>query len=248
MVHKNIQGVVLKGKFVTCESKQGAMNIYLSRPHEKSNGPVVIVLQEAFGVNHHIQSICDRLAEVGFIVAAPELFHRLGKHIEISYTDRDQIMNFLSKLTNQNIIADVREAINFLDRELGINTRNLYSLGFCVGGFASVLSATKLNIQKMVSFYGAGLVHSREGIGTEPILGDLKNIKSQCLFFYGEKDMSIPKEEREQIQKTLKENKVKFKMEVFPDSGHGYFCDERGSFNAEDANKSWAALIQFLKN
>ena len=237
----------MKGKFVTCESKQGTMNIYLSRPEIKTNLPVVIVLQEAFGVNHHIRSICDRLSEQGFIAAAPELFHREGKHIEVPYTDKIQIMSLLEKLSNDSILSDIRESINFLEREMGIDTRRINTLGFCVGGFASTLCATKLNVHKMISFYGAGLVNYREGIGLQPILSSLKQIKSQCLFFFGEKDTSIPSQEIEEIKSKLKEGKVKFEIKLFTSSGHGFFCDERGSYNAEDAKISWELLIGFMK-
>jgi len=237
----------LKGKFITCESKQGAMDIYIARPELKTALPVVIVLQEAFGVNHHIRSICDRLSNEGFIAAAPELFHRMGKHIEIPYTDRTQIMANLEQLTNESILSDVREAINFLESEMGIDTRRINTLGFCVGGFASALCASKLNVHKMISFYGAGMVNYREGFGLQPILGSLKQIKSQCLFFFGEMDGSIPLEEREEIKLKLKEGKVKFQMKIFPSSGHGFFCDERSTYNAEDARNSWEMLISFMK-
>ena len=238
----------MKGKFVTCESKQGSMDIYVSRPHFNSDLPVVIVLQEAFGVNHHIRAVCDRLSDEGFIAAAPELFHREGRHLEVAYSDRDKIMSLLKKLTNDSILSDVRETINFLEREMGIDTRKMNTLGFCVGGFASTLCATKLSVNKMVSFYGAGMVHSREGIGLKPIINSLKEIKSPCLFFYGEQDSSISPEERELIKQKLKESKVKFEMKSFPSSGHGYFCDERGSYNAEDAKSSWDLLMSFFKN
>ncbi len=238
----------MKGKYVTCESKQGSMDIYVSRPHDNTDLPVMIVLQEAFGVNHHIRDVCDRLAHEGFIAAAPELFHREGKHLEVSYSDRDKVMSLLTKLTNDSILSDVRETINFLEREMGVDTRKVNTLGFCVGGFASTLCAAKLNVNKMISFYGAGMVHLREGIGLHPFINSLKEIKSQCLFFYGEQDSSIPLEEREYIKQKLKESKVKFEIKTFPSSGHGYFCDERGSYNAEDAKKSWEILISFLKN
>ncbi len=238
----------MKGKFVTCESKQGAMDIYLSRPEFRTDLPVVIVLQEAFGVNHHIRSICDRLSEQGFIAAAPELFHRMGKHIEIPYTDRIQMMANLEKLTNDSILSDVRETINFLEREMGIDTRRINTLGFCVGGFGSALCATKLNIHKMISFYGAGMVKHRDGFGLQPILGSLKQIKSQCLLFFGEMDGSIPLEEREEIKSKLKEAKVKFEMKIFPSSGHGFFCDERSSYSAEDSKTSWEILTAFMKD
>lgn len=235
------------GKFLTCEASNSLMDIYVSGPASKERAPVVIVLMEAFGVNHHIQSICDRLAQEGFLAAAPDIYHRFGRRIEVPYGERKDIMPLLGKLTNDGIIKDVRATINFLEDLPTADTKSINTLGFCVGGFASALSATKLSVKKMVSFYGGGMVHPRDGIGLTPILNDLGSIKSKCLFFFGGQDVSISHDDIGAIEQKLTSSKVPFEVSIFENSDHGFFCDERKTYNKEDAEVAWNKTLKFLK-
>ena len=236
------------GRFLTCETQQDVMDIYVSQPEGVAKAPVIIVLQEAFGVNHHIRSICDKFAAEGFLAAAPELFHRQAKHLEIAYEDRKEMMPILGKLTNQDIIHDVRNTINFLEDLQIADTQNVNTVGFCVGGFASVLSATRLNIKKMVSFYGGGMLRSREGISLTPIIQDMGSIKSKCLFFFGGQDSSIPHDDILTIEKKLTSFKVPFEVDIFENADHGFFCDERKVYDKEAASAAWAKTLAFLRD
>lgn len=236
------------GKFLTCEAANSLMDIYVSSPATKERVPVVIVLMEAFGVNQHIRNVCDRLAEEGFLAAAPDIYHRFGRKIEVPYGERKDYMPLLEKLTNEGIVKDVRATINFLEDLPTADTKSINTLGFCVGGFASALSATKLSVRKMVSFYGAGMVHSREGIGLTPILNDLGSIKSKCLFIYGGKDASISHDDIGAIEQKLTASKVPFEVSIFENSDHGFFCDERKTYNKEDAEVAWKKTLKFLRD
>jgi len=224
------------------------MDIYVSSPVTKERLPIVIVLMEAFGVNQHIRNVCDRLAEQGFLAAAPDIYHRFGRKIEVPYGERKDIMPLLGKLTNENIVKDVRATMNFLEDLPTADTKTIHTLGFCVGGFASALSATKLGIKKMVSFYGGGMVHSREGIALTPIINELGSIKSKCLFFFGGMDASISHDDIGAIEQKLTASKVPFEVSIFENSDHGFFCDERKSYNEADAEVAWKITLKFLKD
>ena len=238
----------IKGQFLTSESSQGLMDIYVASPESKERFPVIIVLMEAFGVNQHIRNVCDRLAAEGYLVAAPDLYHRFGRRIEVPYGERKDIMPLLGKLTNDGIVKDVRATMNFVEDLPTADTKTIHTLGFCVGGFASALSATKLGVKKMVSFYGGGLVHPREGIGLTPIVNDLGAIKSKCLFFFGGKDASISHDDIGAIEQKLTASKVPFEVNIFENSDHGFFCDERKSYNQDDAEIAWKKTLKFLKD
>lgn len=238
----------MKGSFLTCETKQGLMDIYVSSPENQKKYPVIIVLQEAFGVNNHIRSVCDRLADHGFLAAAPELFHRQGRRIEIPYGERKLFMPYLSSIKNDEIITDVEDTIKFLSELPTADVSEVNTIGFCVGGFASVLCATRLEVRKMISFYGAGMVNRREGIALDPLLPHLSSIKGKCLFFFGGKDASIPPSDIHAIEEKLSHSNISFEMNVFPESDHGFFCDERKSFNEKDAARAWERSLEFLKD
>jgi carboxymethylenebutenolidase len=234
----------MTGQFDLKETVDGPMNIYVSG---ETNGVPLVVIQEAFGVNHHIRSVCDRLANEGFYTVAPEHFHRLGAHIEIPYGDRKQILPYLEKLSNDEILKDISATISFLTETKSVKAE-VSSIGFCMGGFSSVLAATELPLKKMVSFYGAGLVHSREGVGLAPILDQLKKIKAQCLFFFGAEDASIPQSDIEAMRERLQKYKIKHEIIIFEGADHGFFCDERKSFHPEARDKAWKKLLEFLKS
>lgn len=233
--------------FLTTETSQGLMDIFVARPESSAKVPIVIVLQEAFGVNHHIQAVCERLANEGFLAAAPDLYHREGRKIVVDYSDRQAIMPLLQKLTNNGIIQDVRETINFLENIPQVDTQNVSVIGFCVGGFASALVGTKLNVKNMISFYGGGMVRPREGFQLRPIIDDLPQIKAQSLFFFGGIDTSIPQTDVQAVDEKLKSSKVKYEIVVYPDADHGFSCDERKTYNAEATKKAWEKTLTLLR-
>lgn len=239
---------MITGQFLTTETPEGLMDIYVASPETSNKLPVVIVLQEAFGVNHHIQSVCQRFAKEGYLAVAPELFHRKGRRIEIEYTNRQEIMPLLGSLKNDEIIHDVVDTIEFLKTLPTANPSDVSTVGFCVGGFASALCATKIPLRKMIAFYGGGMIHERPGIGLHPILNDLKKLKVPALFFFGGQDASIPPHDVKMLETTLKEAHAPFELEVFPNSDHGFFCDERKVFNQVDASVAWKKTLHFLKS
>jgi carboxymethylenebutenolidase len=181
------------------------------------------------------------------VAAAPDIYHRFGRKIDVPYSERKEIMPLLGKLTNNAIIKDIRDTINFLEDLPTADTKSVSTMGFCVGGFASALAATKLSIKRMISFYGGGMVHSREGIGLTPILNDLGHIKSKCLFFFGGKDASISHDDIFEIEKKLTASKVPFEVNIFEYSDHGFFCDERKTYNEADAKVAWEKSLKFLR-
>ena len=233
--------------FLTIETQSGLMDVYIASPEAEDKVPVILVFQEAFGVNSHIRNICDRLAKAGFLAVAPELFHRAGRRIEIPYTERQKFMPLLGQLTNEEIVQDARDTVKFLKDITNADLNNISTIGFCVGGFASALCAARMEVKKMVSFYGAGMVKKREGIGLEPILDEMNKIQAPCLFFYGGKDVSIPYSEINLIEKKLTASEIPFEVDIFEHSDHGFFCDQRKSYNQEDASIAWKKTLKFLK-
>lgn len=236
-----------QGNFLTAETNTGLMDIYIASPDTGDKHPVVIVLQEAFGVNAHIKDICHRLASEGFLAAAPELYHRSGRHLVADYDSRKDFMPLMSTLTNKGILDDVRASINFVENLPKADLSSVSCIGFCVGGFASVLCGTKLKLEKMVSFYGGGIVHHREEFALTPFMEDLKQIKAKSLFFFGGQDASIPDEDVKAIEKKLSETKVPFEVVIFPEATHGFFCNERKSYDQEAARVAWSKTLDFLK-
>lgn len=233
--------------YLTIPTPDGLMEVYTSASEGDGLLPVVILIQEAFGVNAHIKDVAHRLAKEGFLVLAPELYHRLEKHLQIPYSDRQAFMPIMGTLTNEGMICDLKAVLDFLPQHPRAAFDQVYTLGFCVGGFASMLAATELPIQGAIAYYGAGMVRAREGLKLSPIVGQFPNINCPVLLFFGTDDASIPENDLVEIKKSLTRNTIEHDLIIYPESDHGFFCNERKTYNHSAASKSWQKTITWLQ-
>lgn len=235
--------------YLSINTPSGLMSAFCaSSENENKKSPVVIVLQEAFGVNPHIKDVCRKLSQEGFLALAPELYHRTEKHLVIDYGEKDRIYPQLAKLSNKNILEDLQSVLDFLTELPTAEKENVFVLGFCIGGFAALLAATSLPLKGCISFYGAGVVRKREGIGVDPILKELSGSKCPLLLFYGEKDVSIPAADRYAIQAVLDDAHIPHTLQVFSDADHGFFCAERKVYHQPSSELAWERTLHFLKD
>lgn len=234
--------------YLTIPTSSGPMDIYVAASETQSKQPVIIVLQEAFGVNSHIKDICHRFSQEGYLAVAPELFHRRARHLQIDYIDRKAFLPLLGELSNDDLLEDIDATIGFLKDLPSADTSKVFTIGFCMGGFASLLAATKFNLSGAISYYGAGISRAREGIGLMPFTNRFSEIECPLLLFFGADDASINHEDRERVREALDKNSVQFEMEVFPGCDHGFFCNERKTFDQAFASQSWKKTLQWLED
>lgn len=235
--------------YLTVPTNDGDMCTFVvAPPSPETKCPVVIVFQEAFGVNGHIRSICQRLAQEGFLAIAPELYHRQGKHLQFDYSDKSGFLSQMEKLSNTFLLEDTRATLEFLKSIPSADLQNVFTLGFCMGGFTSLLSATEFPLRGAVSFYGAGVVRERPGIGLKPFVSALSQSKAPLLMFFGEEDVSISESDRSAIHSVLSETHISHEMVVFGQADHGFFCDERKTFHHASATRAWEKTIFWLNH
>jgi carboxymethylenebutenolidase len=206
-----------------------ALGAYRADPAGKSLGGVVVV-QEIFGVNHHIRSVCDRLAALGYTAVAPALFDRFARDFECGYSP-DEIAKARGFLTNVDWDAMVRDIAAAADvlRPGG----KLSVIGFCMGGTMAYLAATRLDgLAASVCFYGGQIVKHAD---TKP--------RCPTQMHFGEKDASIPMTDVEIVKQ---KRAADCDIHVYPDAQHGFYCDERATFHPESASIAWARAIRFL--
>jgi carboxymethylenebutenolidase len=208
--------------------------------------PAVMVLQEAFGVNPHIKRLCRRVASAGYAAFSPELFHRTGAGMEFGYDQFPMIKPILGALTNNRILEDLQAAHCHIIRRPDVDPSRVASWGFCMGGWASVQAACELPLAAAISFYGGGLVHPRPGIGFTPLLDRLGSIRCPMLLVFGAKDAGIPPEDIAAVQSGLKSHGVAHEVEVYPNGGHGFFCEDRSAYDRESAESSWVRATTWL--
>ena len=210
------------------------MAIHTSRPDGADKSPAIIVIQEIFGVNNNIKSIAERFANEGYFAAAPEMFHRSGSGIDIPFSEMEKAFAERGKLSGDNIEDDVQATIDYLKNNPNVDASNIGIVGFCFGGMVSYLGSTNTDISAAAGYYGGGIDATADAVQA-PIIG-----------FWGDQDGGIPVSNVEEIEKTLKAKGKSIENHVYEGAGHGFFCEDRGSYNEAAANDSWPKALAFF--
>jgi carboxymethylenebutenolidase len=215
------------------------MDAYVSRPDTSGNFPGLIVLQEAFGVNRHIRNVADRFAQEGHFAIAPELFHRTAPGFEGDYNNFNSVTPHMRAMTVEGTEADLRACFEWLKKQKTIQPENISSVGYCMGGRVSFLANAILPLRAAASYYGGGIAAG--------LLDKATSLHAPMLFFWGELDQHIPPEQRSAITGALKAVGKRYVNVQFSHAGHGFNCDERGSFEPRASRDAWALVLEFLK-
>ncbi|QJD98284.1 dienelactone hydrolase family protein [Mucilaginibacter robiniae] len=216
------------------------MAAYVAKPENLSTDtPAIIVLQEAFGVNHHIRNVADRFAREGYLVIAPELFHRTApKGFEGSYTDFPAVMPHMQALTIEGLTADLQAAYQWIMQQ-PVNQQAVFSIGYCLGGRVSFLANAVLPVKAAVSYYGGGL---------EKLTEQATQLHGKHLFIWGGLDQHIKPENIATIIKAVEDAGKDYVNTTFSYADHGFNCDERASYNEAASKEAWTLTLAFLKN
>ena len=189
----------------------------------------VVVIQEIFGVNHHIRSICDRLAGAGYVAIAPSIFDRIEPNFQSGYSP-DEVTVARKFVANPDWAAMLRDTQSAIDAVKNVGPVGI--IGFCLGGSVAFAAATKLSGLSAAScFYGGAIVRFAD---------DTPKVPTQLHF--GEKDASIPLADVEMI----KSKRPDVETFIYPGAQHGFNCDERASFDKASADIAWARSLEFF--
>jgi len=219
----------------------GAMGGYLARPDDDQARPAVLVFMEIFGINSHIRDVAERLACEGYVALAPDYFHRTGPGVEYGYNEEgmERGMALLGALEADEMISDVNAAIGWLEARKDVRSHRIGAIGFCIGGHIAYLSACETSVCCVASFYGGGIAAPTGPGGAESTIGRTHKIKARVLCLFGEKDGYIPPDQVEAIEAALKGARVNHEVVVYPGADHGFFCDQRESYQKTAAADAW---------
>ncbi len=201
---------------------------YRADPAGKPRGGLVIV-QEIFGVNSHVRAVTDGYAADGYAAIAPALFDRVERGFEIGYSppEIERGRTFIPKLPLDDALRDVAAAMKALAAagRLGI-------IGYCWGGTVAWAAAAKLDgLACAVPYYGGGIAANA---GLQP--------KCPVMFHFGETDHAIPLGDVERVRAAHPAQT----FHLYP-AGHGFNCDQRGSYHAESARLARTRTLEFLR-
>jgi len=210
------------------ESPDGPLPIYEAVPDNPDEGKgAVIVVQEAFGVNDHIEDVTRRFADAGYHAVAPHLFHRTGSP-RLGYDDFSKVMEHFAALDDDAILRDLDTTISYLNESSWYGPE-VAAVGFCFGGRVTFLLAARRKLGACVGFYGGGIVTAR--VAQFPALVDeAATLKTPWLGLFGDQDQSIAVDDVETLRAEL-ESKAPVPREVlrYAHAGRGFHCDHRES-------------------
>ncbi len=221
---------------------------YLAMPVGENSLPAVVVLQEIFGVNDHIRDVTRRVAKEGYIAIAPALYHRQAPGFEAGYTDQDIKIGkqYKDQTKAEELLSDIQATINYLISQTPAKANGIGCIGFCFGGHVAYLAATLPDIQATASFYGAGITTMTPG-GGSPSITRTKEIKGTMYAFFGMEDASIPTQQVDEIELALDKNQVLHRVFRYQRADHGFFCDQRASYNEAAAAEAWNQVKQLFR-
>jgi carboxymethylenebutenolidase len=220
----------------------GAMDLYEAAPDGEPRGAVIVV-QEAFGVNDHIQDVTRRFAAAGYHAVAPALFHRAGGGTA-PYDDFTKVMPLFEGVSDDGVLADVDAAIDHLERE-DFERSRIGIVGFCFGGRVTFLVASRRALGAAVGFYGGGIA-AAGGLPFPPLIGESSSLQTPWLGLFGDLDKGISVESVEELRTALGDAPVATVIVRYPDAEHGFHCDARESYHAESAADGWRRTLDWF--
>ena len=234
----------MKTDDVTLTTADGPMRAYEVLPDGAPRGAIVVV-QEAFGVNAHIEDVTRRCAAAGYHAVAPDLFHRSGPGSVVEYGNFEKVLEYFKDVGGDAaVITDIDAAIDHL-RSAGFTESKIGIVGFCFGGRVTFLTALHHKLGAAVGFYGGGIVTGRFPQFPQ-LIERAESLQTPWLGLFGDQDASIPVDDVETLRATLSKLPIDTEIVRYPDAGHGFHCDKRDDFRADDASDAWKRTLDWF--
>jgi len=233
---------------VKVPTKDGSMPAYRAMPASGSNFPVILVVQEIFGVHEHIKDVCRRFAKEGYFAIAPELYARHGDVSKMAM--QDIVSNVVSKVPDEQVMADLDATVAYARTTGKADVAKLGITGFCWGGRITWLyAAHNPNVKAGVAWYGR-VVGQPSAMTPKHPIDVVAQINAPVLGLYGGADQGIPNDTVEKMREALKgAGKTTSEIVIYPDTPHAFHADYRPSYRKEAAEDGWKrALAWFKKN
>ena len=241
--------VEIQTKNVKVQNENLTIDAYLATPQGEESFPAVVVIQEIFGVNDHIRDVTRRIAKQGYVAIAPAIYQRQAPGFEAGYTPEDLEIGkvYKNQTLAEELISDIQATINYLYQLPQTKKTGVGSIGFCFGGHVTYLVSILEDIKATASFYGAGITNWIPG-GGEPTITRTKDIKGTIYAFFGMEDASIPPEQVDLIEAELQKHHIPHRVLRYPGADHGFFCDQRSSYNQQAAGNAWNQVLDLFSN
>jgi carboxymethylenebutenolidase len=230
---------------VRIPTASGDIPAYRAMPATGSRLPVILVVQEIFGVHEHIKDVCRRFARLGYLAIAPEMFHRQGDVSQLK-DNKEIFAKVVNFVPDAQVMADLDAAVAWAGKNGG-DARRLGITGFCWGGRITWLyAAHNQAVRAGVAWYGRLVGQATEMTPRHPI-DVVDRINAPVLGLYGGADAGIPNDTVERMNAALKEQGKPSFIHLYPEMPHAFHADYRPSFRKEAAEDGWKRASEWFK-
>lgn len=246
-IHTDSEG--LEAGEVSVRSGNVSIPAYRAQPRSRTHLPVIVVVHEIFGVHEHITDICRRLAKLGYLAIAPDLFAREGDASK--YPSIQQLMDDLvDHVPDQQVLGDIDATFAWAG-EHGGDLKRAGITGFCWGGRITWLYAERnAHLKAAVAWYGRVVGEHTAIMPTYPV-DDVAGLRVPVLGMYGRQDSSIPQDTLAQMKTAIAQQAPQAgrtsQIVVYDDAGHAFFADYRPSYRKADAEDGWRRAIAWFR-
>jgi carboxymethylenebutenolidase len=231
---------------VKIKTADGQMPAYRAMPAKGGPFPVVIVVQEIFGVHEHIKDLCRRLAKAGYLAVAPELYARQGDVSKLTEI-QEIVSKVVAKVPDAQVMSDLDATVAWAKESGKGDVSKLAITGFCWGGrIVWLYAAHSDKLKAGVAWYGR-LVGQADELHPKHPVDVAKSIKAPVLGLYGGADTGIPLDSVEKMRDALKEAKPTSEIHVYPDTPHGFNADYRPTYRQAAAEDGWKKMLEWFK-
>jgi carboxymethylenebutenolidase len=231
---------------VVIPTRDGEIPGYRAMPEKGKTFPVVLVVQEIFGVHEHIKDVCRRLAREGYLAIAPDLYVRQGDVSKLQEIQeiRDKVV---SKVPDSQVMSDLDSAAMWAEKTGKGDLGRFAITGFCWGGRAVWLYAAHTNRPKAGAAWYGQLLHPITPFRTKTPIDVAGSLKFPVLGLYGGQDAGIPLDQVDAMRGGLCAAGSASEIMVYPDAQHGFNADYRPSYNEAAAKDAWRRMLDLFK-
>ena len=228
----------MSGERLTIKTPDGDFSAYVARPAQ-TPAPVIVVIQEIFGVNKVMRDIADDYAANGYIAVCPDLFWRIEPGIDITDRSEAEWKRAFELFNAFDVDKGVEDIAATIDQVRGLDGSNgkVGAVGFCLGGRLAFLTATRTDVDAAVGYYGVGI---------ENYLGEAEKLSAPLLLHIAAEDGFVPKEAQALIHQTL-DNQARIEIHDYPGRDHAFARVGGEHYDAGDAAKANARTLAFFK-
>jgi len=242
--------MIITTDYMEVEVDGSPMRMLVAAPKAEGAYPGIVFYSDIFQLTGPMLRATQRLAGYGFVVAAPEIYHRhepLGTVIPFDDAGRTRGLEGAAQTRVADFDADCRAALDYLAAHPRVSQGKLGAGGFCLGGHLAFRAALHADVRATACFYGTGIHNGK--LGKDADAGSLERaseIRGELLMVFGTLDPHVPEEGREKIERALKEAKVNYAFKLYP-AEHAFMRDEGARYDPEATDAAFGDMIKLFR-